>query len=281
MNRLLLLPLACAALTLACGHKFMVNPETLHLSEKLGKGSTDFSGTYRMSGSWLGVPSGGATLKVTREVNGRVKLDCRDAAGKEIGGGEGIVEGDTLYVAWGFRYPDLTVVEFGGESSFEGVGFRSVIYGEYQLPDHLRGSQAGDISYQTESQPRPINLGEGKSVFYKYESTEHDDFTRRCFGTLSLSQTALRWNASFSPERGEHCTGGRPGVGLLVGTRMYVSGTYEPSSSNPTVVGVGSYMLVGDALEGSHIFGMLPRHGSTDKLGVNGESTRYERLAAP
>lgn len=117
---------------------------------------------------------------------------------------------------------------------------------------------------------------------YRFGLVQLGDYTKQSFGFLDLSRTGDRWNLMSNAE--EHSDDNfvfeRHGMGVLVGTRMYVALSLF-NNAKPSRVGVSEYRLAGDALEGSQMWISIPLMGQTVALGALPTPEHLTRTGTP
>jgi hypothetical protein len=145
-----------------------------HISETLGVNSPDLTGTYKVTGEFMGEPSDGATLTIRKlKQYQQFIVERRFLSGELQARGVGIVDGDSLYVAWStdeladLEHNDGTPLYFSlyvialTKDGLEGVGglSRDVFsgtYGSSKPPGQLQDKESAD--YRTVHSNKSIRL---------------------------------------------------------------------------------------------------------------------------
>jgi hypothetical protein len=265
------------------GPKYLVKNEPgslLHHLEK-ERGTVEFAGTWQQSGTWLGHPSDGGSVEISAGTTApMMKAVRKNAKGVVEGAADGYVVDDVLYLGWApsTEKADFLVLDFSSTTEFQGA---SAMMG--RALTGLYDNVGGGSGKPPQGRPTP-ELAEHKHLAYRFGLVQLGDYAKQSFGSLDFSRTGARWNLMSSPEEhsDDNFVSKEHGVGMLVGTRMYVAlSTFMNDSDKPSRVGVSAYRLVDGALEGSQTWASIPFMGQTLDSGAVATPDHLTHAGAP
>lgn len=273
---MVLFSVACA------GPKFLVKNEPgslLHHLEK-ERGTVDFTGTWQQSGTWLGLPSDGGSVEISAGTTApMMKAVRKNAKGVVEGAADGYVVDDVLYLGWapstGKAY--FFVLDFSSTTEFQGASaaLGNALTGLYDNVGRAAGKPP---------QGRPTTaLDEHQHLSYRFGLVQLGDYTKQSFGFLDFARTGDRWNLMSNPEESsdDNFVFEQQGMGVLVGTRMYVAlSLIAGYRDKPSRVGVSEYRLAAGALESSQMWVSIPLNGQTLPSGAIPTPEHLTRTAA-